>query len=102
MYEKRRQALVRSIGRLLGRYGSIEGENEGTHVTFLFNHPVNDIEICRFLDEKYRIEARPLSECYRLANSRSGLILGYAHFTEDELREAVSRLRDGLEVFFNR
>ena len=31
IYEKRRQAAVRAIGKYLSGYGHIEGANEGTH-----------------------------------------------------------------------
>ena len=45
----------------------------------------------------YQIETRPLSACYRSAKPLTGFILGYAHFTEEELEHAVLKLKDALE-----
>ena len=49
IYEKRRQAAVRAIGKYLSAYGHIEGANEGTHLTFIFNHPQDDVSFPNFL-----------------------------------------------------
>ncbi len=65
IYEKRRQAAVRAIGKYLSAYGHIEGANEGTHLTFIFNHPQDDVKLSELFKRSYQIETRPLSACYR-------------------------------------
>ncbi|HAV39413.1 MAG TPA: PLP-dependent aminotransferase family protein, partial [Sutterellaceae bacterium] len=97
IYEKRRQAAVRAIGKYLSAYGHIEGANEGTHLTFIFNHPQDDVKLSELFKRSYQIETRPLSACYRSAKPLTGFILGYAHFTEEELEHAVLKLKDALE-----
>ena len=97
IYEQRRQAAVRAIGKYLSKFGKIEGANEGTHITFIFNRNYNDVEISARLLADYQLESRPLSACYRTTNPLYGLILGYAHFSEEELTEAVLRLKNALE-----
>lgn len=102
IYEKRRQAAVRAIGKYLSDFGRIEGENEGTHITFLFHFDVDDLAICRFLKEEGNIEARALSVCYRLPSCRAGLILGYAHFSENEIEGAFIKMAELLSLFFKK
>ena len=97
IYEKRRQAAVRAIGKYLSGYGHIEGANEGTHLTFIFNQPQDDVRLSELLIRSYQIETRPLSACYRSAKALTGFILGYAHFKEEELEAAVFKLKEALD-----
>lgn len=99
IYERRRQASVRAIGKYLSEFGHIEGENEGTHLTFIFNFEADDKTLCKFLKNRGNIEARPLSACYRLPRGKTGLILGYAHFKEKEIEEAFKKTSDLLRLF---
>ena len=97
IYEKRRQAAVRAIEKYLSGYGHIEGANEGTHLTFIFNQPQDDVRLSELLIRSYQIETRPLSACYRSAKALTGFILGYAHFKEEELEAAVFKLKEALD-----
>ena len=66
-------------------------------MTFIFNHPQDDVRLSEIFKRSYQIETRPLSACYRSAKPLTGLILGYAHFTEEGLEQAVLKLNEALE-----
>ena len=99
MYELRRRCAVRAIGKYLHEFGKLEPDNQGTHLTFIFNRPINDALLSSFLKDSYHIETRPLSVCYREASPLQGLILGFAHFREEEIEKATQSLKKGIEQF---
>lgn len=99
MYELRRRCAVRAIGKYLHEFGKLEPDNQGTHLTFIFNRPINDALLSSFLKDSYHIETRPLSVCYREASPLQGLILGFAHFREEEIEKAIQSLKKGIEQF---
>ena len=102
IYEKRRRVAVLSIGRALSKYGKLLTGNQGTHLVFEFNISIDDVKLSEFLLEKYGIETRALSACYVNAKPKSGLILGYAHFDENELRTAAEKLKTAAADFLSR
>lgn len=104
MYQKRRETSVQCIQSLLSQFGALEANTGGTHLTFIFKPElkINDVELNLYLRQNYHIESRPLSPCYVKEKPQSGLILGYAHFSEQILTDSYRRLRDGITNFLNR
>ena len=104
MYQKRRETSVQCIQSLLNQFGALEANTGGTHLTFIFKPElkINDVELNLYLRQNYHIESRPLSPCYVKEKPQSGLILGYAHFSEQILTDSYRRLRDGITNFLNR
>lgn len=104
MYQKRRETSVQCIQSLLTQFGALEANTGGTHLTFIFKPElkINDVELNLYLRQNYHLESRPLSPCYVKDKPQSGLILGYAHFSEQILTDSYRRLRDGITNFLKR
>ena len=78
LYEKRRSAAVRAIGRFCSGFGRLLPSNQGTHLTFVFHDPaLSDVAVSDRLRRECRIETRPLSLCYRDLPPRNEI--GRAH-----------------------
>lgn len=99
LYEKRRAAAVRAIGRFCSGFGRLIPSNQGTHLTFLFHDPkLSDVEVSERLRKEERIETRALSLCYQKAPAQNGLLLGFAGFTESEIETAVRKMAIAVEA----
>lgn len=99
LYEKRRAAAVRAIGRFCSGFGRLIPSNQGTHLTFLFHDPkLSDVEVSERLRQEERIETRALSLCYQKAPAQNGLLLGFAGFTESEIETAVRKMAIAVEA----
>ncbi len=103
LYEKRRAAAVRAIGRFCSGFGRLIPSNQGTHLTFLFHDPkLSDVEVSERLRKEHRIETRALSLCYQEAPVQNGLLLGFAGFTESEIETAVRKMALAIEAMRTR
>lgn len=99
MYEQRRLWAIKAVEKYLSDFGMLLSDNQGTHLTFLFDKVTDDVRFCEFLRESFNVESRPLSACFRRAHPISGLILGYAHFNELQINGAAKALRKALLEF---
>ena len=98
LYEKRRSAAVRAIGRFCSGFGRLLPSNQGTHLTFVFHDPaLSDVAVSDRLRRECRIETRPLSLCYRDLPPRNGLLLGFAGFSETAIETAVRQMALAVE-----
>lgn len=99
LYESRRSTMLAEIDRHLAPYGRLIPCRQGTHLTFLFTDPADDRRLADYLRRLHGLEVRPLSACYAAAAPLSGLILGFAGFTEDQIRLNVKELAKGIGQF---
>ena len=99
LYESRRAVMIEAAGRLLGRFGEVVSGPQGTHIAFRFRIPVEDVKLVEFLRSRFALELRALSECCVERRDLSGLVLGFAGFTEDQVIEGMHQLAKGVEQF---
>ncbi len=97
LYEGRRRAAIRAMGRYCKNYGHLKLNNQGTHLTFIFENFVDDVSFCETLKKEFRIESRPLSPCFQSHAPQSGLIIGFAGFSENEIEVSVMRLGRAMQ-----
>lgn len=102
MYSMRRIASINAISRYLSEFGEIEADKQGTHIAFSFKIPIDDVNLSKFLLHHCRIESRPLSSCFRGKKKNNGLILGYAHFSENQIEESYKKLLKGLKEYLSK
>lgn len=100
MYKKRRASMLSGLATLK-EFGYISGPASGTHICFIFSRHCRDDQISLLLKNKYFIESRPLSACYREGKPQQGLLLGFVHFPEEVISQAIARLKRCLEEYFN-
>lgn len=98
LYESRRSTMMTEIERRLAPYGRLIPCRQGTHLTFLFTETTDDRRLADYLRRLHGLEVRPLSACFA-ATFLSGLILGFAGFTEDQIRLNVKELAKGIDHF---
>ncbi|MCI6529902.1 MAG: PLP-dependent aminotransferase family protein [Mesosutterella sp.] len=101
LYKARRAAMIEAAQILLGRYGRIVSGPQGTHLAFQFSIPVDDRKLAQFLRSACGLELRTLSECCIARRDLSGLILGFAGFTEEQIREGMHLMAKGIERFLS-
>ena len=89
LYEKRRDALVRSL-RL---YAALHPHNSeaGLHITTFLPPKLNDHDVVRQA-ASVGIDVMALSDCYLGRHRRNGLILGFGGGTEEEIADACRKL----------
>ncbi|MGG6547103.1 UNVERIFIED_CONTAM: hypothetical protein NY100_17060, partial [Prevotella sp. 15_C9] len=68
------------------------------HVLLWLPRAVSDVKLAEQA-QRAGLVVRPISPMYQAAPARSGLMLGFGGFSVEELRAAVVRLKNVLEVF---
>ena len=91
LYAERRKALSTAIGKYIGTGLEIVGSEAGMHLAALLPPGVSDVAVCGRAAEM-GIAAIPLSSCCLKRSGRGGLVLGYAHTSPEQIREAVQKL----------
>lgn len=102
MYEQRRLWATKAIENYLSDFGVLLSDNQGTHLTFLFTKDIDDKNFSEYLRRAFNAESRPLSACFKKVRPLSGLILGYAHFTEQQIEIYAQILQKALVAFSKR
>jgi len=95
LYASRRAVLVAAIQRDMGDLLEVTSGEAGLHVLALLRAEMDDREISRRAAQR-GIEASALSESALTPPARGGLVLGYAAIAEQEIPEAIRRLKDGM------
>lgn len=96
-YKAKLEALVHSLNARAGAFLDVARPNQGLHLIAYLKHGLPDTLIADALASE-GIVVRALSRFYADATSaRSGLMLGFAGFTEARLATAVERLAAVLE-----
>lgn len=95
LYATRQSVLIESAQNLLGDQMRISSDEAGLHLTGLLDPELNDAAVSQALEER-NVVAPPLS-FYRLqARDQGGLVLGYAAFDEDTIRDGVAHIADAI------
>ncbi|TAM40211.1 MAG: PLP-dependent aminotransferase family protein [Rhodanobacter sp.] len=91
-YAERRTCLIEEIRRHFGDALDIVGDDAGLHLILALPDAVDDVVVVRDALQQ-GVVTRPLSTYYLdRAGARSGLLLGYAGVTPDEIRPAFDTL----------
>ncbi|MCG8606530.1 PLP-dependent aminotransferase family protein [bacterium] len=90
LYQQRQQALIEAVNAELAGKLEIDPSDSGMHLVGWLPDGVDDQEISkRALELELTV---PGLSMYSLGSSRPGLVLGYAAFSEEEIREGIVRL----------
>jgi GntR family transcriptional regulator/MocR family aminotransferase len=96
-YKGMLDTLVRLLKTRAGRFLDVVRPNQGLHLIAYLKHGLPDTLVAVEL-AKAGVVVRPISRLYaNQASARSGLMLGFAGFTEARLATAVDRLAAVLE-----
>lgn len=95
LYQERRTALVEALREPPAAGLEIVGTAAGMQLTVLLPPGISDMTVAKKAGQKGVI-ARPLSSCYLGPPERGGLILGFGHIGVDDIRDAVSKIKDCL------
>jgi GntR family transcriptional regulator/MocR family aminotransferase len=95
IYQTRRDALVREIGKQLGDVLTIVNSDAGMHLTARLPKGFDDVDVVR-LAREWGISAIALSNCYAGNSHDSGLVLGFGGVPEKEIVRGVRTLSEVL------
>lgn len=96
-YRDKLDALAQMLSTRAGRFLDVVRPNQGLHLIAYLKSGLQDTLVATELD-KAGVVARPLSRFYAdKTRARSGLMLGFAGFSEARLATAVERLAAVLE-----
>ena len=97
LYTQRRAALVASLSEHLSGSIEIVGAEAGMYLTILLPSGLRDQDVAeRAAREKLWVQ--PLSPAYLGENRRSGLVLGFASTSTEEMPKAVRHLKAVMEA----
>lgn len=97
LYKARRTALVESLRAEFGDALQIQGAEAGMHLTVTLPEGFNDKEIAARA-AKDKLWLWPLSLCYFGDKPRQGFILGFGNTPEDQMPQAVRRMRAAIGI----
>jgi GntR family transcriptional regulator/MocR family aminotransferase len=98
VYAERQTILRRAVERDLSAWIQLEPAASGLHLVGMLRASRNDRALAQHALRQH-VELAPLSYFYLQKPIRSGIIMGYAAFSEHALREGVKRLRGALQTF---
>ncbi|MBS1796959.1 MAG: PLP-dependent aminotransferase family protein [Acidobacteria bacterium] len=92
LYAERRELLKAAVRAAFGETVEIMPSEAGLHLTILLGDKSDDLAIARRAAE-LGINLEPLSALYtEEKNKKNGLVLGFASFSETEIREGAEKL----------
>jgi GntR family transcriptional regulator/MocR family aminotransferase len=97
LYGARQAVLIDAVQREIGDGLTLAPANAGMHLVAWLPEGADDQHIARSLAEA-GITAHPVSAFIHSVALRPGLLLGYAAFSEDVLREGVARMANVLRT----
>ena len=96
-----RLRLVGKLRKSLAAFGHLHIPADAPYVVLILDTKVDDVQLCRFLKEKHRIESYALSRSYLDSEPQKGLILGFAGMEVEAIDAAVHRLQHGVAEFLS-
>jgi GntR family transcriptional regulator/MocR family aminotransferase len=88
---RRRDILLKAIAEFLGDHVAVTGQDSGAHIVLWPQRHISEATaIARAADEGVGIY--PTSHYFYGRQRKTGLLLGYAHMREDDVREGIRRL----------
>lgn len=98
LYHQRREILHNTIDTRLGTQLSLVPSDGGMHSVYLIPERWDDRRI-RHLCEERDLGIRDLSRYYTGQNKRSGLVIGFAGYTESEIETGIDRLTEAIDLY---
>lgn len=95
LYQQRGTALVEALKAGLGNLISVDPPLGNVQVTVRFNEDLDDQGIARAMQRR-GVSVSPLSQCYLEAAPGSGLIIGFAGASKEQIENGVCALKDIL------
>lgn len=96
LFAARRVVLLAECARQLADFGAIVPKDQGMHILFRFDRPMDDVLLTKTLREK-GVEVRALSPFYHGTTVPQGLLLGFGSFEDHQITDAVTALRTTFE-----
>jgi GntR family transcriptional regulator/MocR family aminotransferase len=97
LYLDRRGALLNGLASHCDGHLAVHNADAGLHVTTLLPAGVDDCEIVRHMSAR-GLTASEHSTCYAGPTRRSGLLLGFGGFDEQQLEAATQTLGEVLRA----
>lgn len=91
LYDRRRQALVRSLTALFGDRVTIVGENSGMHLMVRFNNRLGNDQILQRAEEA-GVGLTDARLYYLRSGGEGEFVFGYSALSERKIQEAIRRL----------
>lgn len=101
LYAERQDVLVREANHELEDLLEIQPAQAGLHLMGWLPEGVDDNTVSREA-ATHGVDAQPLSALSTLRQERGGLLLGYAAYSESEIRHGIKRLGQALRVVVSR
>lgn len=95
LYKERRQYLLDALEDDFKDELRVLPSDGGLHICVAFKNPCDDIEFSSKLESEGVI-VRPLSRFYRNSHKQSGFLMGFAGYSENEVRLGLGKLREIL------
>jgi GntR family transcriptional regulator/MocR family aminotransferase len=96
LYEKRGTALVSALRQALGNQVDVEYPTGNVQVVARFREPLDDRAVARAVQER-GFALSPFSACFlKKETAQTGLIMGFASATDEDISACVSALGDVL------
>ena len=96
LYASRQEALVNAARRDLQGLLEVEPHQTGMHLVGLLPEGIKD-KAAAISAANYKVDVQPLSLLALGSDAPNGLILGYAGYTEGQIRAGVKRLAAALQ-----
>lgn len=96
LYEERQHILVEQAKRLLGDLLTVDTAESGMHLVGKLAQDVDDVSASKQAAAQ-GVVATPISRYYLEQPDLSAFVLGYAAFSEQEIRQGVEQLATALE-----
>jgi GntR family transcriptional regulator/MocR family aminotransferase len=97
IYERRGRLLVETLNRRLGNWLEVAPPTGNVQVAVLFREPLDDVAIALKMQAR-GFGVSPLSNCYLGTERRSGLIVGFAGASGEEIERGAEVLAELLEI----
>ena len=97
IYRNRGEQLVETLRSRLGNRIHVDIPTGNVQVSIMFREAVDDVELAMGM-QRHGFAVSPLSNCYLGSDGRSGLIIGFAGATAEQIAKGVETLGSLLEA----
>ena len=97
LYRERQEALIHWSGKLLGNALLVPSSDTGLHAVGWLEKSQDDSRVAELLRQK-EVVASPISGYTQQFRQAPGLVLGYAPYREELIREALEKVAAAMEV----
>ncbi|MDV7340278.1 PLP-dependent aminotransferase family protein [Terasakiella sp. A23] len=97
LYAARRNHLIDRLEQEFKDYLDVMPSDGGLHLCVTFKHPCDDVGFAKNLS-KDGVTVRPLSPFYKNKNTPSGMVMGFAGYTELQLDQGLEVIKKHLHL----